>query len=522
MSNNLEQDQKLLRHLLFFLNQNQPQSVDDNGRLKSIWDPHTQSAGKLKIQSCLLEMLKPNPDSKRIAQELEPYKDDAIPVLIEAIDFEHTIMYFNAIHVLKIIGDYRVIPLIWKKFDKFIESSFTMDLLKKIASRENSKTRTLIIDRLIKYLTEVGETIPFKAGGLTDNRAHYDQPIQRVIDSLVELGGLSDPHLPSLLEKYITKFAYKSHTFQTALTVLSKVDAKKAALCLEVKMDTSEDYAFNRDNKQTRIATDERNEKTDESFLTICVREQNEPELKEIPYAFKYEKPLVYFLKNGQDTKILAGGAENKSEFPNTALKYLGKWLTEIDTPDTKYQECIKLLSENIDLSKWGFRQSYILPKKYPTIIYDSEWCRVKFSFDARGDFIHDNMLDLYVSYGRLHALYDKDFMVWNGEKCWCWHGIDYALNFLDGLSPEEAIKVEYRPRVKEQYRDSESSKTLTAAKLKLRLEAEIWKNYGQRLFELFDLRLPQLWDQFSHFMKKFQAIQNSNSYSYPSKEKIC
>ena len=48
-------------------------------------------------------------------------------------------------------------------------------------------------------------------------------------------------------------------------------------------------------------------------------------------------------------------------------------------------------------------------------------------------------------------------------------------------------------------------------------------KNYGQRLFELYDLRQPDLWGQYISFMKEFHRIKKSKSYfSYPAQDKVC
>jgi hypothetical protein len=51
---------------------------------------------------------------------------------------------------------------------------------------------------------------------------------------------------------------------------------------------------------------------------------------------------------------------------------------------------------------------------------------------------------------------------------------------------------------------------------------SKIWEYYGQRLFELFDVRRPELWEQFAHFIKEFHKIKRSNSYDYVAPDKIC
>ena len=122
--------------------------------------------------------------------------------------------------------------------------------------------------------------------------------------------------------------------------------------------------------------------------------------------------------------------------------------------PRPNYRSVINFWSNILTLKIGDFTKVLSNPRSTQHLIYDSEWCKVKFPFDSSGDQFDFNT-HLHVYYGRLHAPGGDSFMIWNGEKCWCWHRVDDALNFLDGLSPEEAIKVEYRPQVIEQYRQS-------------------------------------------------------------------
>jgi hypothetical protein len=277
----------------------------------------------------------------------------------------------------------------------------------------------------------------------------------------------------------------------------------------------------------------DKDDQPDSAYFTVCVRSDTEISFEEYPYTFKYEKPLVYFLKEGKEEhqdqsrvffKLLAGGAENKENAIDTSLDYLQKWLPEMETKPEKYKECINILNKHFDFDAFSFHQSYLFSAAYPIIIYDSEWCRVKFAFNSSGD-RYDFSTHLHVYYGRLHAPSNDEFIVWNGEKCWCWHRVDYALNFLDGLSPEDAVKVAYSPRVIERYRQSDLAKKLSGtsqAEWMAGMESEIWKYYGQRLFELFDLRRPELWEQYTGFIGEFHRIKKSESYGYPALDKIC
>ena len=54
------------------------------------------------------------------------------------------------------------------------------------------------------------------------------------------------------------------------------------------------------------------------------------------------------------------------------------------------------------------------------------------------------------------------------------------------------------------------------------RMHAEIWEHYGQSLFEIFDLCCPNLWDEYSHFIKEYFSIKGLNPNIIPSEDQIC
>lgn len=170
-----------------------------------------------------------------------------------------------------------------------------------------------------------------------------------------------------------------------------------------------------------------------------------------------------------------------------------------------EYTELIELIERCLDFQRWGFKRTYSSPLDipFPYIIYDSQWCRVRFTH-LGGDY-PGQWSEMAVYYGRLHATHDDSFMIWDEEKCWCWHSIkEYALNFVDGLSPEEAIKMKYKPRVMKQFQQSGTWESITHIPERIaRTHAVTWEHYGQRLFELFDLCRPDLWRRYRSFLTK-------------------
>jgi hypothetical protein len=121
--------------------------------------------------------------------------------------------------------------------------------------------------------------------------------------------------------------------------------------------------------------------------------------------------------------------------------------------------------------------------------------------------------------------------MTWNGNKCRCWHQVYEPLDFLDGLSPQESIR-RWRedklwPHVVQRFRQSELGKTLSpdgypSPEFMIRMHVEIWEHYGRSLFEIFDLRRPNLWETYTHFIKEYFKIKGIDTNIIPSQDQIC
>lgn len=168
--------------------------------------------------------------------------------------------------------------------------------------------------------------------------------------------------------------------------------------------------------------------------------------------------------------------------------------------------EYMAQLARNILLiEKWGFKESYRSGKDI-RLIFDSEWCRVKFVWSG-WELYAGYQMSIY--YGRLHAPSDAQTMIWNGEECRCWHpltGMSSVLDFLDGLLPQESVNSHGFPPVIKEYMQSEICKQLEKQhrhpESTVRMHALVWERYGTRLFGLFDLRRPKLWEQYRAWLK--------------------
>ena len=184
------------------------------------------------------------------------------------------------------------------------------------------------------------------------------------------------------------------------------------------------------------------------------------------------------------------------------------------------------LIEDYLDIERWKFHLTF---KKFTRprnikIIYDSEWCRIKFMFSRMHYPESDEIL---ISYGRLHAPDEERFMTWNGQVCHCWHNILDPLRFLDRLTPTEAYKQSIRhkqmPTAVRKYRQMQYAQELLKEyppKYAIGLHAALWNTYGQKLFELFDLRRPELWEEYRGFLKEYYKMLDLKSKHPP--ENVC
>jgi len=192
-----------------------------------------------------------------------------------------------------------------------------------------------------------------------------------------------------------------------------------------------------------------------------------------------------------------------------------------------KLERLERLTEQSWSLQKWGFKcnarfggMPYYTAYpdedfhkiKYPVIIYDSEWCRIKITLDKERT--HD---DLHVFYGRSHAVDNQWLLTWRGENCYCWHSTDaiqLALDFLDGTSARDAYQRHLQPiDFIRSYLNSEYAKSISAPEERsLKFHAVIWEQYGLRLIQLLDLHHADLWEQYIIFLREYYRLDEEES----------
>ena len=183
-------------------------------------------------------------------------------------------------------------------------------------------------------------------------------------------------------------------------------------------------------------------------------------------------------------------------------------------------QEMTRLAENFLHLALWNFKENFH-SAKLGNLIFDSEWCRVSLIWGG-WDYLGGN--NIHIRYGRLHAPNEEATMIWNGEECRCWHDFDYALHFLDGRAPADAVKLNYSHPITDPFYEAEFRQKFHHRQPEwlAQMHMTIWQHYGKRLFELFDLRRPDLWQQYRQFLKEVYDIEGRIPEIKPSLDKVC
>ncbi len=182
--------------------------------------------------------------------------------------------------------------------------------------------------------------------------------------------------------------------------------------------------------------------------------------------------------------------------------------------------EMTRIADTILNLKSRSFELSFCSDKSRK-LIYDSEWCRINLIWMG-WDYGGGN--SMHILYGRLHALNSRDTMVWNGEECRCWHRVEYALHFLDSRPPADVSQLRYSHPIIDPFYKAENTEKFHRRQPEwlAQMHVTIWQSYGQRLFDLFDLRRPELWQQYRQFLKDVYDIAGRKPRPGPSMDKVC
>ncbi|MFZ5883423.1 MAG: hypothetical protein ACOYYI_06575 [Chloroflexota bacterium] len=171
-----------------------------------------------------------------------------------------------------------------------------------------------------------------------------------------------------------------------------------------------------------------------------------------------------------------------------------GKWIEDIPS------YVLNVANQYLPLRDFEFHETY---RDEEILILSSDECKISFhvSWEAHPYNHYDGEYALSIYYGRLHAHDRLLMMKWAGEICECWldlswhrvlEYVDYA--FQQRQRPELSQLVGRWREVQDTFPDH--------IHWYISLTAEIWKWYAPELFHLFDLRRPELWEQYRAWLK--------------------
>lgn len=191
-------------------------------------------------------------------------------------------------------------------------------------------------------------------------------------------------------------------------------------------------------------------------------------------------------------------------------------------------EEIARLTQTYLGLERWKFQETARLAElsntQGPAVIYNSQWCRVKVEFSEWVPPYQTTSYAVDVYYGRLHAPDCLSTLVWKGEEYWCWHSVSKGLHFLDGQTPEYAAQNINSHDLFRKYQETALYEAVrhNLVESTIRKHAYVWEYYAPRLFELFDLRRPDLWEQYQKFLKDVYNIKGRRPNIRPSLDKVC
>jgi hypothetical protein len=182
-------------------------------------------------------------------------------------------------------------------------------------------------------------------------------------------------------------------------------------------------------------------------------------------------------------------------------------------------KEMTRIAQDILQLGRFGFVETYHSAEP-GELIFDSAWCRISLTW---GGWDQAGGNSMYIRYGRSHAQDEGTTMHWNGEECNRWHDIDHPFNFLDRLRPAGVVKRFYSHPVTDPFYENEMRQKFHRRQPEW-LSAKhlaIWKHYGNRFFEIFDLRRPDLWGKYQLFLREFYDLKGRRVGTVPALDKV-
>jgi hypothetical protein len=165
-----------------------------------------------------------------------------------------------------------------------------------------------------------------------------------------------------------------------------------------------------------------------------------------------------------------------------------------------------KTLGRFLDFRHWGFDTVHVNVKgTIYGLLYISEKCKVQFSAFRERSYAEP---EVHVAYGRLHAQDEQASIDWQGEKCWCWHDVRHLISYLDGKNSKDMSEQDFwLPNIYKKFLEARKV-GWGDEEFVARFHSATWDKYGQRLFDLLDVRYPDLWKGYSDFLTEYYQIK--------------
>jgi len=177
-------------------------------------------------------------------------------------------------------------------------------------------------------------------------------------------------------------------------------------------------------------------------------------------------------------------------------------------------------LATFLDFAKWGFKVTYISPDR-KTLIYDSPSSRLKSSLR-----IEREADEISVKHGRKHAPNEGHIIEWEGEKCVAWHNIRYlhVPEFMDGLTARDVFErtlAQVESPAMTEFMKTQLGPRLPYPASGLAYDQFLWERYGTKLFDLFDIRRADLWEDFQRFVSDYYALRMAASERFAASQHL-
>jgi hypothetical protein len=97
---------------------------------------------------------------------------------------------------------------------------------------------------------------------------------------------------------------------------------------------------------------------------------------------------------------------------------------------------------------------------------------------------------------------------------------MELTLPFIEGLTPQQLV--ENSGDIRTSLEKALNVFPSDQIEYPLMLHSRIWEKYGRKLFSIFDLREPELWEEYSKYSNEYNEFRQKKWKTSYAIEKIC